>query len=60
MSKIAIITEEQADELKTKHFNGVNYNPIKDINNNWIISIIYLKQKQNDKSRLLIRDCQCD
>lgn len=36
---IAIITQQQKDQLIGKTYDGVCYfNPIQDINNNWIIS----------------------
>lgn len=36
---IAILTTEQKDQLIGKTYDGVCYfNPIQDINNNWIIS----------------------
>jgi len=38
MSKVAIISEAQVDELKSKDFNAVKFNPIKDADNNWVIS----------------------
>lgn len=52
MYKCVIITTEQAAKLKNQTFNGVFFNPIQDLNNNWIVSedeikqsnIIWLKQ----------------
>ena len=38
MSKVAIITLSQSNELKSFQYNGCNFNPIKDVNNNWVIS----------------------
>ena len=45
--KVAIITPEEKDILIGKEFQkGVNFNPILDINNNWVISLQEIEQTQ--------------
>jgi hypothetical protein len=45
---VAQLTPEQADELKGKEFVQDNYfNPIQDVNDNWIISVEEIDQCVN-------------
>jgi hypothetical protein len=50
---IAIITEQQKNILQVKTYDGVCYfNPIQDINDNWIIS----EQEVNQSSLQWVKD----
>ncbi len=45
MIQVALLTEKQADQLKGVEIVDGNYfNPIKDINGNWIISLEEVNQ----------------
>jgi hypothetical protein len=47
---VAIITEEQKDLLIGKEFRLDSYfNPIQDINNNWVISQQEINQNENEQ-----------
>lgn len=46
--KVRLLTEEQKNLLVGRSFDGVQlFNPIKDINNNWIISNEEINQCNN-------------
>ena len=49
MSKVAIITEVQKNELIGEKF-GQNsfFNPIQDVNNNWVISVEEIQKCENE------------
>jgi hypothetical protein len=50
MSKIAIITEEQRDLLVGKQLQASWYfNPIKDADDNWVISVEEIDNNQNQE-----------
>jgi hypothetical protein len=49
MSKVAIITEAQKDELIGEKFSQNSFfNPIQDVNNNWVISIEEIEKCENE------------
>ena len=51
MIQVGLLTEEQKDELTGQQFMlDVYFNPIQDLNNNWIISIQEIDQCNNEFS----------
>lgn len=52
---IAILTTEQKDSLIGQTFDGVQFfNPIQDLNNNWVLS----EQEVNESSLQWLKDLQ--
>lgn len=51
MIQVAILTEEQKDTLIGQLYApDIYFNPIQDLNNNWIISITEIQQCNNEFS----------
>jgi len=51
MDKVVILTEAQKDSLINNTYDGVQYfNPVQDINNNWVVSEEEINCCSNDPS----------